>query len=68
MKKKQNCFGGKKMPIVYDNCPYCGVEQEFELEGRNQGDEEIVECEDCHKKFNFYWEASIDTITQKIDG
>lgn len=56
------------MPIVYDNCPYCEVEQEFELDGTTQCDEEIIECENCHKKFKFYWEASIDTFTQKIDG
>jgi len=55
------------MPIEYANCPYCDEEQEFELEAISQSEEHEFECENCHKKFKYFWEASIDVITFKKD-
>ncbi len=56
------------MPIIYEKCPYCKAEQEIELDGTENGETQIIECDDCKEKFNFEFEYSIDSYSWKIGG
>lgn len=61
----------KKPESHYDEirpvCPYCGYEDSdvWEVHAANRnwspGDELVVECPDCERKYTLVWNVSYDT-------
>jgi transcription elongation factor Elf1 len=58
------------MSRVYFNCPYCDKETYVDLERENQGEKYYETCVVCDKKFQYYYDVSVDIyaeeLTQKI--
>ena len=54
------------MSLTYCICPYCEEETEIELDEQKQSETYTENCEKCKKKYEYYYETSVDVYPNII--